>query len=355
MIRGTVGDGFRAPTLNDIAGGGSQTFDSYLDPCDSAFGEASKATASGAATAARCAAAGVPAGFRQKNQAGNNVPSSGGGQTPYPFQAGAGNATLQPETSMTKTVGLVFNPSFLPGLSGTLDYYDISIKNRITAVGAAYILGQCYVQGVPTFCTLLTRDATGQVTNLLRGNANLGELKTTGFDIGLSYDLPATSIGRFGIRTETTYVTSYKIKSTATSDWVEYVGEYPFYRFKSNIGLDWSMGNFGVNFGTRVYARTKSECWATDVECSNPGQEASGWSDVNYIKMKVYNDLTLSYKTPWKGTIRVGANNVFNKKPYINYDANAGFSANGGTSSSSSVDPELPIDRYFFVRYTQSF
>ncbi len=125
MVRGTVAEGFRAPTLNDISGGGSQTFDSYMDPCDSAYGEASKSTASGTATASRCSAAGVPAGFRQKNQVGNNVPSAGGGQTPYPFQAGAGNAYLLPETAMTKTVGLVFNVAAVPGLGGSVDYYNI--------------------------------------------------------------------------------------------------------------------------------------------------------------------------------------------------------------------------------------
>jgi len=49
--------------------------------------------------------------------------------------------------------------------------------------------------------------------------------------------------------------------------------------------------------------------------------------------------------------LAVGANNVFDKKPRITYDASSTY---GGTSA-SSVDAELPIDRFVYVRYNQAF
>ena len=57
-------------------------------------------------------------------------------------------------------------------------------------------------------------------------------------------------------------------------------------------------------------------------------------------------DISVGYTTPWKGKILVGANNVLDKAPRITYN---------GASSSSSVDAELPIDRFVYVRYTQAF
>lgn len=42
----------------------------------------------------------------------------------------------------------------------------------------------------------------------------------------------------------------------------------------------------------------------------------------------------------------VGINNVFLKKPRFNLDADA---------SATAVDPDLPIDRFFWIRYNQSF
>jgi len=348
LVRGTYAQGFRAPTVGDTFGGGQQSFDSYLDPCDSVNGSAKN----NAAAAARCAAAGVPAGYRQLNQAGVPV-TAGGGQGTVPFMAGAGNADLQPETALTKTVGFVVNPSVLPNLTATLDYYKISVDNRITAVSAGYILGQCYTQGVSSFCNKFRRDATGMVSYLERGNANLGNLNTEGIDIGLNYAFPANEMGKFGLRSQSSYVKNYKIKSSADANWFDYAGEYDTFRFKSNIFLDWSKDSWSATFSTRYYGSVKSQCWSgTEPACNNPEGEAS-WG-TGYIKQKpmIFNDISVSYKTATKGQFVMGVNNIFGGKPRIIYDANYGL---GGSSSSSSVDPNMPIDKFIFARFTQAF
>lgn len=363
LVRATWAEGFRAPTLGDVFGGGSQTFDSYLDPCDTLYG----AYATDATVRARCTAAGVPAGFRQLNAAGAPV-AQGGGQTPYPFQSGAGNEFLTPETAVTKTAGLVFNPSFLPGLNLALDWYKIQVDNRITAVGTPFLLNQCYVQGVTQVCGLHTRDATGQVNTLRRGNANLGSLKTEGFDVAIGYKFPAQPWGKLNLRTESTYVKSFKTQASAGANWVEWTGDafgFAHYRFKSNITLDWSLGDWGASLLTRYYSAFRAACWDTGapasgstparppVECSNPTDNFSTvGTGFNRMSAQVYNDLSVTYKTPWKGTVRVGSNNIFDVKPRVNYSAASGF---GGPSAASSVDPDLPIDRSFYIRYTQQF
>ncbi len=55
-------------------------------------------------------------------QAGNNIYSPNGG-----------NLDLKEETADTLTLGAVFAPRFIPGLSLAVDYYDISIKDAIDA------------------------------------------------------------------------------------------------------------------------------------------------------------------------------------------------------------------------------
>jgi iron complex outermembrane receptor protein len=131
-------------------------------------------------------AAGAGAGFRQLNQTGAAISGSGGAQGAYPFQNGAGNRFLGPETSVTDTLGFVYSPSWLPGASASLDVYRVKIDNRITGVSATYIANQCYVQGVPSFCTSIVRNAAGEITDLAHGNANLGSLKTDGADLSLA-------------------------------------------------------------------------------------------------------------------------------------------------------------------------
>jgi iron complex outermembrane receptor protein len=349
LTRGTIAQGFRAPTLADTFGGGSQSYDYYLDPCDSSLGEASR----NAAVKVNCNAAGVPVNFRQKDQAGGNV--TGEAQSPSPFQTGAGNSALVPETAKTKTLGIVFSPAALPGLTASIDWYNISIKNRITAIGAGDVLDGCYLRGVTSFCNQIRRDAaTGQVNYLERGNANLGKQETEGFDFGLNYRLPAMSWGQVSFRSETTYLKSYKSKESDTSDWVEQAGDYAYNRLKSNFAFDWTKGDWGATFGTRYYSGIKDHCKsvAAAIECSNPTSEWSNGTGYDKKGGLFYNDLSVSYATPWKGTIMVGANNVFDVKPRIVYNA---ASSLGGNSSSASVDPDLPIDRFFWVRYNQSF
>jgi iron complex outermembrane receptor protein len=349
LARGTYAEGFRAPSLGDTFGGGSQSYDSYLDVCDSLYGDAR----ANATTAANCARAGVPAGFRQRNQAGTPVPAAGA-QTPTPFNTGAGNDTLTPETAVTRTFGLVYSPSYVPGLTVGADYFDIRIKNRITAVSVKYTLDQCYITGVQSFCNNLTRDPTGQIVQLSRGNTNLGSLGTKGIDLSIAYRMPRTPIGQFGIRSESTYVDSFTIKSTDTATPINYAGEYLYNRVKGNVALDWNLGNWSATLNNRYYSGVKDRCWTVipAVECSNPTDKTSWGTGYNAIGATVYSDLNVSYKFAWKGTLAIGANNVFDKQPRIAYGA---ASANGGTSSSSSVDAELPIDRFVYARYSQAF
>jgi iron complex outermembrane receptor protein len=346
LVRGNWGQGFRAPALGDVFGGGSQSFDTYLDPCDSHFGQAGV----DAGVASRCAAAGVPAGFRQLNQNGVAITGTGGVQGAYPFENGAGNRYLQPETSVTDTLGFVYSPSFLPGFSGSLDLYRVKIDNRITGVSATYVANQCYVQGVPSFCSSIVRNAAGEITNLAHGNANLGSLKTDGADLSLAYRFPMTPYGRFGLRSVTTYTRQFSAKASADADWENYVGEYFYNKFKSVNSLDWTMGNWSATWTARYFSPVKDQCWDTDVECNNPnGYTQSYGSGYNLLGAEVFHDVNVSYKTSWKGQIMFGINNVFEKKPRIAY------SVAGVTSSSSSVDPDMPLDRFFYVRYNQSF
>ncbi|WP_312549139.1 TonB-dependent receptor domain-containing protein [Massilia sp.] len=353
LARGTWAEGFRAPTVGDTFGGGQQSFDTgWLDPCDTVYG----AAAGSPATLARCAngfggVVGTPAGYRQRIQSGAVITSSAGAQTAYPFNASAGNAFLQPETAVTRTLGLVYNPGFLPGFSAAVDWYSIKIDNRITAVTSSYVARQCYEQGLEEFCSSIVRDrVTGQVIALSRGNANLGQIKTEGVDVDLRYRLPRMSFGQFNIRSETTYLDEYSTKSSATANWIDYSGEYDLHRWKSNLTTDWSLGNWSATWGMRYMSAVQDACLSRPRgwECNLPDVVRPGFSapGANRLGSLTYHDFSVGYNTAWKGQFRVGVNNAFNKAPRFTLD---------GASSATTVDADLPIDRFFYVRYNQAF
>ena len=350
LVRGTFAKGFRAPTLGDLFGGGSQTFDQYTDPCDVSIGSLSNPT-----VAANCKAAGLsPTNFHQLDTAGNPVKAQAQGVTP--FVTGAGNAFLQPEHSTTRTLGLVYSPHFVDGLNMTLDYYDIKITNVITAIDANYVLDQCYQYSVQEFCSAFQRDANGQVINLNHGNANLGWIETTGYNFGASYRLPAFSIGQFMINMNVNYLDDWNQASTNDAPVINYAGQYGYNHWRANIGLDWNKGNWGATWGIRYYGPFIDECWSSSdpvIHCNMPNYTSVNWGNgtgANRMGASVYNDAQVRYTLPWKGTIAFGMRDIFNKHPANTIDAyELGF------NSSGSVDPTLDLGRYIYLQYNQQF
>lgn len=143
----------------------------------------------------------------------------------YTLVNGGGNPDLNPEEADTTTVGFVYSPPAMPGLSVSVDYFDIAIKNVITSVGAQQIATRCY-NGNQDMCARISRDADGVITRILSSSVNLSEYHSDGVDIDAVYTMPAERLfsslsGAFNFRLLGTWV-----HSLTTSDGIseiEYV------------------------------------------------------------------------------------------------------------------------------------
>jgi iron complex outermembrane receptor protein len=350
LLRGTYAQGFRAPTVADLYAGSSESFESFLDPCDSAFG----ASATDAAVRSRCAAAGVPANYRQVDQSGAQISSNTGGQNPSAFRTGA-NPRLKPESSITRTAGLVYSPMYLDGMDITLDYYKVDIHDVITPILAGDILNFCYVRNDPTYCGRFTRAADGRITSLDESLVNLGSLRTEGYDLGLHYRFPQTRFGEFALLSDSTYLKDYTQRSSASAEPRQLAGYMNgvqgLYRVRSNLSLDWSWRRFGATWTVRYYSGLKDSCWSPTEECNEPDtlNVISGVTGVSRKGGVAFNDAQFRWMTPWDGSIRVGINNVFARKGPLYYNVS---SAGGG---SPPYNPAFDIDRYFYIGYQQRF
>ena len=116
------------------------------------------------------------------------------------------------------------------------------------------------------------------------------------------------------------------------------------------------MGNWSATWTARYYSGTKTRCWSNTAalvaECSNPQASVSWGTGYNKAGSLTYNDVSVGYALPWKGKLMIGANNIFDKKPQIIYNTASNF---GGNSSGSAVNPDMPVDRFIYVRYNQAF
>jgi iron complex outermembrane recepter protein len=345
LVRGTWAEGFRAPTIGDLYGGTSDTFTTgFHDPCDSVYGDARGS--------ARCLQD-VPADYRQLQQ-GFVPTTSRVAQTPVPFTSGS-NPLLQPEFSESKTIGFVYSPGAVQGLSVGLDWWNIRIENTIVADTPNEILQDCYVALIESRCALIGRDPSlgNIVADLQFGGRNSGYAETEGYDLDVNYRI-STDYGQFSTRWATTYVSLYETKSTNDPDEVpsQANGFGSTFRIRSNLNLSWAMNDFQVTWGMRYNSGTKESCmgFADGNHCSIPDYQApdtlGSIVPQNEVGSVTFNDVQFSWDAPWNATVAVGANNVLDRDPPIYYTRpNSGFAFYGGHD----------IGRFVYMRYQQKF
>lgn len=294
LLRGTYAQGFRAPSILELYQGARQTSFQGSDPCNGGA----------AANAGKPGCVGVPAGYNQANYNLN-------GLIPGVI---SGNRNLRPETSDSISAGVALTP--FHGLSITVDYYNIKIKNAIASQSPTQIMQLC-AQRAGVFCELVQRDAsTGAIINLLQGAQNLNSIKTDGVDATVRYDF-TTGVGRFGAVVDASWLGSFRTVSPDPATGGTIVddragkGDQPratYPRWKRQASLNWDGEGANATLRARYIGST------TDVV--NPVKDART-NAVTYIDAEVGFDVG-------EGRTRfgIGVNNLFDTQPPASY-ANA--------------------------------
>lgn len=161
----------RAPNLSNLFATAAVTFQNGLtDPCDQPGG--ANATNNIAANPNRprnCAAAGIPTTitFPDPNVAGGTATRPWSNQSASGVAgSNQGNPNLVPEVGNSFTVGGIFTPRAVPGLTVKLDYYNIRVKDVISGLTGQAIINRCYDD--PTgldnpFCAAVFRRTSSNV------------------------------------------------------------------------------------------------------------------------------------------------------------------------------------------------
>ncbi|MCH6482256.1 TonB-dependent receptor [Pseudoxanthomonas sp. LH2527] len=344
LVRGSWAEGFRAPSIAELYSGVADSFASIADPCSTTFGGTY-----GSLTAdqrARCTAQGVPAGGY--DQGNSQIRISVGG-----------NPDLLPETSTSKTLGMVWSPSFIPGFDVSLDWWNITIENGIITRSGQFILDSCIEDGNAQACSLFTRNANGSIDTLLSSGLNSAEIDAEGYDMTLNYRLPDTKWGSFSFSWDNTYYASYEEDKDGNNQVGEYIDGSNQWRIRSNLLARWEMGDWGATYAARFYSRQEETCpfyyndYGFGELCSDAilGLGEDGGVDVvqegslNKIGAATYHDMSVYWKAPWNAKITLGVNNVFDKTPPTSY-----------VTFANTFDPSYDINgRFIYMQYNQKF
>lgn len=215
-IRGTTSRNFRAPTLDQLFAP-SRTALSNVgnDPCDADRINSGPAPAVRRANCVALFAAnpsyGPLATFQDLAENFNNAQVTTGG-----------NQDLRNEISKTKTIGFIFQPTFVPGLTLIVDRIDVDLTDGLSPFLPADFMAACYDSTSPSaeICGRFVRDSAGQVISADSTTFNAGRVAFRGETYAVNYRFPIgrffddRDLGELDLNIDATHTTRYETSVT---------------------------------------------------------------------------------------------------------------------------------------------
>ncbi|MFN3450962.1 MAG: TonB-dependent receptor domain-containing protein [Sphingorhabdus sp.] len=361
-FRAAYATSVRAPTQGDLFSTASENFAFIADPCD--------LVSPGSTTAANCLAAGVPT-------TANAALVAACASTAFPVALGGafvnctartastgflsgGNPTLLEEKGKSLTLGVVVEPSFIPGLSLTVDYYKIEVENLIAALGAQTIINLCYTNasGINNpFCATVQRDpATGLFVEpaVISGGVNFASQKTRGIDFDLAYRKTFDNGDRFTTRLIATRVLDLNNFTDPTNPAApnRQLSELGDPKWSASFSMGYDFGDFDILYAARYIGKQTIGAYETQNnylgQCPLTGtfrgqtglnggtcdpvlgnivslapQNADAFPQINYPDV-LYHDIRVGFDVGNDFRFYAGVNNLLDKQPPLGLLGTAG-------------------------------
>ncbi|MGH6649628.1 MAG: TonB-dependent receptor domain-containing protein [Sphingopyxis sp.] len=287
-----------------------------------------------------------------------------------------GNLNLQPEKADTWTLGVVWQPEFLPRFNLSLDYYNIKINDVLGTPLPDDIIGACFdnlsaASATNPACLSIRRnpitgglDGDPATTGGLFGTTNnQGRLYTDGFDLLMNYNADL-GFGSLDWSFVGNWTRHSKFKANAADPNGlnrECVGYYsvncsftgsiqPEFQFSNRftLGLDkvdvsllWRWMD-GVQFEPEQLANDIAAAQGAPADCPNPTTTDDGGCvvDPQFRKIKAahYFDLTTRFNVSENLVFTLTVQNLLDKKPPLLGNTIGSTTYNSGNTFPSTYD-----------------
>lgn len=241
------------------------------------------------------------------------------------------NTELLEETSDSYTVGVVVQPRFIPGLSVTVDYFDITVDDVINSPTAQTIVNTCY--DLPTldnqFCALFERnrgpgagpndEVPGQIldTSLEVIPLNFAALVRRGLDVEIAYRRSFGANNRFDTRLIYTHqFQNSNFTNPSIPDFENRIltelGD-PQDEFQWNVDLKLSAVTFGYQM--RYIGKQVLNLYEDFFGLQNRPPQDADYADTRYYPDVFYHDARVNFEAGKNFNFYVGVDNLTNRKP----------------------------------------
>lgn len=264
----------------------------------------------------------------------------------------SGTDALTPEDSTSMNLGLVLEPTFIPGLTLTADYWRVRQTGLVGTFGddnaiALDLLRRLngstnpnVIRAAPTdeeiaLFTGTSLDPAGEIIQVLDPYLNLDSRTSKGWDFGLFYNVPNFGLGDFRIRFNAALLDSF-IQSAGpdgqelldaiaagqlpTDVGIDGLGQLreiegrPKWRFSGSI--NWESGPVDVGLFTSYVGEVYDTSVTRDVLIESDDPNANFYRVDDFLTFNLSVSYTIENDTPLDGTrLRFAVNNLTNEDP----------------------------------------
>jgi outer membrane receptor protein involved in Fe transport len=279
------------------------------------------------------------------------------------------NPNLTEETSDSYTVGAVIQPRFIPGLSVSVDWWDIKVNNVIVSLSAQQIVNNCY--DAPTldnpFCPLFERylgtgpgpfsEITGQVlgNSLIQAGVNFASRRRRGIDVNAAY---RTKIGDLGVSSNMIYV--HMLKSSNYQDpaqpnfenrLLEELGD-PKDEFTWDTDL--TLGKFTLGYRMRFIGKMYVNTYEDFNELQGRPPENADYADIHKYPATFYHNIRVQFDLMKRYQLYAGVDNLLDTFPPLGL-AGTGTGGAGGDRGTGNAAIYDVMGRTFYAGFKARF
>jgi iron complex outermembrane receptor protein len=272
------------------------------------------------------------------NCASQGIPDDhvGGGSFETFSQGGIG--LLDPETSKAWTVSAIFTPQSWLWEGGkfslAVDYIDIEVKNQVTQLGAAAILGACYTSDTfpdDPLCDLFTRDTGGSnpsfdIVTVNDPFLNIDTQRNKSLDFTTRFRQDLGNLGTLSILGQLTYQLKDKFTLFAGTE-QDFNGEVGDPKWIGDVDVTWQKAPFTFTYGLQVISKTNDledleQVGGTALTANNCLGTAAAYAlrggpycPIYKLPRVAYHSISAEIEAAKGFTFLIGVSNLFDKKP----------------------------------------
>ncbi len=306
-FRGGISRAVRSPTPYDLFLPRTLIASFLFDPCD-----LNNINEGSSTRPANCRAAGVPVGYEQEAFSFTSF-----------FQ---GNQALKEETATSLTLGVIVKPEFARGLTMTIDYFDVDVKNQINLVSDSQILDSCF--DAPTlnnqFCRFLKPRLTGGSLDPIGASmltvVNFASKRSRGIDVDLKYGRSFDD----GDRVDVSFLATYLLERTDYQDinnpkfGNRVKGELLDSTFKAGVSASYTTGDLTFGYSMRYVGRQFIGEAENYRKFQGRGPQNPDLTSEIFFPDVFYHNIRFGYEVSTRFRLLLGIDNVGDTLPPFN-------------------------------------